>query len=223
MGKWFMVFQRILFNGQAVEEDCLTPKNQGTMILPNMGHHSPNNTASHHRRLEFIARRYFQADQARASWIMMKISFSAWSTKSTIVSHAFSFHYMLQAQYVKDKAAMKAYKESGAIAAIILNLGIRWGWVVSSMRWPLYLWGKNPWYLLNRRLGAPQSWSGCFGEKKITPPSENWNPEPPAHILYSDYKQNIRWEKRVLYIIKPRNSVLYKLCTHSDNEKRNRI
>jgi hypothetical protein len=36
---------------------------------------------------------------------------------------------MLQAQYVKDKAAsvtaVKAYRESRAIAAVILNLGIR--------------------------------------------------------------------------------------------------
>jgi len=38
---------------------------------------------------------------------------------------------MLQAQYVKDKAAfvtaMKTYRESRAIAAVILNLGNRWG------------------------------------------------------------------------------------------------
>jgi hypothetical protein len=37
---------------------------------------------------------------------------------------------MLQAQYVKDKAvsvtAMKAYRESRAIATIILNLASRW-------------------------------------------------------------------------------------------------
>jgi len=38
---------------------------------------------------------------------------------------------MLQAQYDKDKAAsvsgVKAYRESRAIGAVILNLGIRWG------------------------------------------------------------------------------------------------
>jgi len=38
LGRWFMVFHRILFMGQAVQVDCLTPENDGTMILPNMGH-----------------------------------------------------------------------------------------------------------------------------------------------------------------------------------------
>jgi len=31
---------------------------------------------------------------------------------------------------------------------------------------PLYLWGKEPPYPLDRRLGRPQSWSGCNGEEK---------------------------------------------------------
>jgi hypothetical protein len=32
------------------------------------------------------------------------------------------------------------------------------------------LQGKNPWYLLDRRLGGPQSRSGCGGEEKNSQP-----------------------------------------------------
>jgi predicted DCC family thiol-disulfide oxidoreductase YuxK len=115
-------------------------------------------------------------------------TFSIWSTKSTIVSQAFCFHYMLQAQHVKDTAvcvtAMKAYRESTAIVTIILNLATRWGWMVNFMPWPLYLWGKTPWYPLNRRLGVPQSWRGCFGEEEKAPsPAGNGNTDPPADML----------------------------------------
>jgi len=42
---------------------------------------------------------------------------------------------------------------------------------------PLYPQGKNPWYPLDRRLGRPQSWSGCSGkEKKIPAPAANRTP-----------------------------------------------
>jgi hypothetical protein len=34
------------------------------------------------------------------------------------------------------------------------------------MPFPLYPRGKNPWYSLCRRLGGPQSGSGCCGEDK---------------------------------------------------------
>jgi hypothetical protein len=38
--------------------------------------------------------------------------------------------------------------------------------VVSFTPWPLYSQGKSPWYPLDRRLGGPQSQSGCSGEEK---------------------------------------------------------
>jgi hypothetical protein len=44
--------------------------------------------------------------------------------------------------------------------------------VVSFMPWLLYPQGKSPWYPLDRRLGGPQSRSGCGGEEK--------NPKPPS-------------------------------------------
>jgi len=39
---------------------------------------------------------------------------------------------------------------------------------------PLQCWGKNLWYLLDRRLGGHHSHSGCGGgEKKISAPARN--------------------------------------------------
>jgi hypothetical protein len=34
------------------------------------------------------------------------------------------------------------------------------------MPWPLHPQGKSSWYPLDRRLGGPQSCSGCSGEEK---------------------------------------------------------
>jgi hypothetical protein len=56
---------------------------------------------------------------------------------------------------------MKRYWDSGGTAPHILNLSIRWKWVVSFVPWPLYPSGKSPWYILDSRLGGSQSWSGC--------------------------------------------------------------
>jgi len=52
---------------------------------------------------------------------------------------------------------MKIYRGSGGIAPWIPDRGIRWRWVVSFTLWPLYSQGKSPQYLLDRRLGGPQS------------------------------------------------------------------
>jgi hypothetical protein len=54
---------------------------------------------------------------------------------------------------------MKTYGE-WMYSSTILDAGIRWRWVVSYTARPLYLRGKTPRYALDRRLGAPQSWSG---------------------------------------------------------------
>jgi hypothetical protein len=55
---------------------------------------------------------------------------------------------------------------SGGITARILDLGIRWRWVVSFTPRPLYPQEKGPWYPLDRRLGVPHSRSGSGGEEK---------------------------------------------------------
>jgi hypothetical protein len=61
---------------------------------------------------------------------------------------------------------MKAYWGSGDITPCILDLSTRWRRVFSFTPLPLYPQGKSPWYPLDRRLGGPQSWSGCSGEEK---------------------------------------------------------
>jgi hypothetical protein len=76
--------------------------------------------------------------------------------------------------YLTKHHAMKACWGSGRIAPHILDLGTRLRWVVSFTTRPLYPQGKSPWYLLDRRLGGPQSRSGCGGEEK--------NSQPPLRI-----------------------------------------
>jgi hypothetical protein len=60
----------------------------------------------------------------------------------------------------KGKVVMRTYWGSGGIAPRILDLGIRWRWVVSFTPRPLYPQGKSPQYPLGRTLGGPQSRSG---------------------------------------------------------------
>jgi hypothetical protein len=61
---------------------------------------------------------------------------------------------------------MNGYWGSGDTAPRILDIGIRWMWVVSITPWLLYPQGKNPWYPLDRRLGGPQTRFGRRGEDK---------------------------------------------------------
>jgi hypothetical protein len=51
-------------------------------------------------------------------------------------------------------------------SSIILDLETRWRRIVSSMPLPFYCWGKSTsCYLMYRRLGGPQSWSGWCEEE----------------------------------------------------------
>jgi hypothetical protein len=61
---------------------------------------------------------------------------------------------------------------SGGIAPRILDLGTRCRWVVSFTPRPLYPQGKNPWCILDRRLGgAPETvWTRWWREKFRAPP-----------------------------------------------------
>jgi hypothetical protein len=47
------------------------------------------------------------------------------------------------------------------------------------MPWPLYPRVKSPWYPLDRRLGGPQSCSGCGDEEKNSQPLLGIKPENP--------------------------------------------
>jgi hypothetical protein len=66
--------------------------------------------------------------------------------------------------------AMEVYWGNGSIYPPFLDLGIRWRSVVSFTPRPLYPQRKSPWYLLDRRLGRPQSRSGLGGEEKNSQP-----------------------------------------------------
>jgi hypothetical protein len=55
---------------------------------------------------------------------------------------------------------------------------------------------KSPWYPLDRRLGGPQSWSGCCGEKKnlaltvIKPRSSSLQPITIPNLMGDVFSQN---------------------------------
>jgi hypothetical protein len=63
--------------------------------------------------------------------------------------------------------------------------------VVSFTPRPLHSRGKSPRYLLDRRLGGPQSRSGLRGEEKILDPDETRTPDTsviqPVTSRYTDY------------------------------------
>jgi hypothetical protein len=66
--------------------------------------------------------------------------------------------------------AMKTYWGSSGIAPRILDLGVRWGWVVSFTPRQIYPQEKKLRYPLDRRLCGSQSRSGRGGEEKISHP-----------------------------------------------------
>jgi hypothetical protein len=55
-------------------------------------------------------------------------------------------------------------------SSTILALGSKWRWVVSFTSLPLYPQENSLRYLLDTRLGGPQSRSGRYGEEKNFPP-----------------------------------------------------
>jgi hypothetical protein len=60
---------------------------------------------------------------------------------------------------------------SGCVDPSFLDFGTTRWWVVIFTSLPLYLRGKSPWYLLDRRLGGPQNRSGRRGGEKILDPT----------------------------------------------------
>jgi hypothetical protein len=64
--------------------------------------------------------------------------------------------------------AMKAHWVMEVYLHLFFDLGTSSWWVVSFTPRALYPQGKSPWYPLDRRLGGPQSWSGCEGEEKYS-------------------------------------------------------
>jgi hypothetical protein len=63
--------------------------------------------------------------------------------------------------------AMKGYEGVYVQIHIVFTSALVGGERSASRPGPFCLWGKNPLYPLDRRLGEPQSWSGRCGEEKI--------------------------------------------------------
>jgi hypothetical protein len=67
------------------------------------------------------------------------------------------------------------------MAPLIPNIGVGCSSIVSVTPRQLY-----PWYLLNRKVGVPQSWSRRCGEERILLPLlglEIWLVQPVAQLL----------------------------------------
>jgi len=87
---------------------------------------------------------------------------------------------------------MQAYRWRKGIAPVILNIRTKWRWVVNFMPC-CFTSRKTPIYPLNRRLGGPQSWSGCFWEEKFLLPWLRLEPQtiqPVAQSLYRLYSSS---------------------------------
>lgn len=73
-----------------------------------------------------------------------------------------------------DKSFSSAHSEgvweNGGRASLILKLNTRWRCVAIVMHWPLYQWGRDLWYRLNKRPEGPQSSCGRPCEKKVSCP-----------------------------------------------------
>jgi hypothetical protein len=74
---------------------------------------------------------------------------------------------------------------SGGIAPCVLNLEIRWIWVVSFTHLPLYPQGKSPRYPLDRRLSGPKASLNAMEIGQVSAPSgiESRIPRCPAQSL----------------------------------------
>jgi hypothetical protein len=84
---------------------------------------------------------------------------------------------------------MKTYRESRAVGAVILNLGIRWGWVVTFILWP-------PGHFTSGERTLGTYWTGGWNK---TSPARNWNPDPPAQSSIILTTSRILGEKRESY------------------------
>jgi hypothetical protein len=89
------------------------------------------------------------------------------------------------------------HTEEWRYSSTILDLGTRWRWVVSYTHRPLYLWGKSPRFLLDRRLGGLQSRSElCGGDTNLELLGIESGPSSPAHLKISAVLFHLLWWRR---------------------------
>jgi hypothetical protein len=92
--------------------------------------------------------------------------------------------------------ATKTYWGSGCIPPRILDLCIRWRWVVIFTPRPIYTQGKSPWYPLDRSLDGPQSQSGHGGKEKNSQPLPALEPpiiQPVAQRYTTELSRLLTW------------------------------
>jgi hypothetical protein len=94
-------------------------------------------------------------------------------------------HYNMESCPIFKHYELKTFWGIGCIASYFLNFGTRWRWVVSLTPRPLYPSEKRPRYTLDKRLGAPQNWSGRGDEWKESHNCPRWEliPGGPAGSL----------------------------------------
>ena len=63
-----------------------------------------------------------------------------------------------------------------SIAPLILNLGMRWTWMVNFTLRLLYLWERTPVSIKQRAMWA-QNQSGCFGDETNLLPLSGFEPQ----------------------------------------------
>jgi hypothetical protein len=92
-------------------------------------------------------------------------------------AYAEQFHFASSSFFLKVKQShYTPWRRLGGeeiLLLLILDLGTRWGWVVSAPPLPCFTPGeRTPRYPLDRRLGGPQSRSGYRGYRKnpLSPP-----------------------------------------------------
>jgi hypothetical protein len=109
---------------------------------------------------------------------------------------------------VKVKFSCSHHRGSRGTAPLILSCDSRWRWIVNFMPWLLYP-GKEHQHPSNRRLGRPQSWSGCFWKReKSLAPTGIWTLDRPARSLGN------------VWIILPEKIIAVSLCTSASKSYR---
>jgi hypothetical protein len=75
--------------------------------------------------------------------------------------------------------------------------------VISFKPHPVYSWRKELWYLLDRRLGGPQSQSGYYGESNSLVPAKNQIliPWPSSPVAIKHVKIILKKVKLSLWLI----------------------
>ena len=112
---------------------------------------------------------------------------------------------------------------SKGVIPLILNLDMRWRWMVNFTPWQLYPYRKNLWHGLNRGLGELQElvWTFWRSGKPVSP-AGNWNPDHAGHSLFT-VLTTLCWLHSLAFVVLMRSSVrqlisYMTICNGSDRK-----